>query len=141
MGYTINCYAQPTSGVWHHIAVVYDKSQPGTSVISLYIDGVFQAAKKNLYTAKNTNDFGDNPLYLFSRGGTQEYTAGEVDDLRVYNVALSASQIQQIYQAGNASLVSIAVTPANPSIAKGTTQQFTATGTYSDSSTQNLTNR
>jgi 6-phosphogluconolactonase (cycloisomerase 2 family)/uncharacterized protein YjdB len=36
-------------------------------------------------------------------------------------------------------LVSIAVTPANTSIAKGTTQQFTATGTYSDTSTQNLT--
>jgi sugar lactone lactonase YvrE len=36
-------------------------------------------------------------------------------------------------------LVSIAVTPANPSIAKGKTQQFTATGTFSDNSTQNLT--
>ena len=36
-------------------------------------------------------------------------------------------------------LVSIAVTPANPSIALGGTQQFTATGTYSDSSAQNLT--
>src|SRR6266446_5700168 len=36
-------------------------------------------------------------------------------------------------------LSSIAVTPANPSIAKGTTQQFTATGTFSDGSTQNLT--
>src|SRR6266446_5486764 len=37
-------------------------------------------------------------------------------------------------------LLSIAVTPANPSITKGTTQQFTATGSYSDGSTQNLTN-
>jgi hypothetical protein len=36
-------------------------------------------------------------------------------------------------------LVSIAVTPAAPSIALGTTQQFTATGTYSDGSTQDLT--
>jgi uncharacterized protein YjdB len=36
-------------------------------------------------------------------------------------------------------LSSIAVTPANPSIAKGTNQQFTATGTFSDNSTQNLT--
>lgn len=36
-------------------------------------------------------------------------------------------------------LESISVTPANPSIAAGTGQQFTATGTYSDSSTQNLT--
>lgn len=36
-------------------------------------------------------------------------------------------------------LVSIAVTPANPSVSVGTTQQLTATGTYSDGSTQNIT--
>jgi hypothetical protein len=36
-------------------------------------------------------------------------------------------------------LVTIAVTPANALIAVGGTQQFTATGTYSDGSTQNLT--
>jgi len=40
-----------------------------------------------------------------------------------------------------AKLVSIAVTPPHPSIALGTTQQFTATGTYTDNSTQNLTNQ
>ncbi len=38
-----------------------------------------------------------------------------------------------------AALVSIAVTPGNPSIALGTHQQFTATGTYTDGSTLNLT--
>ncbi len=38
-----------------------------------------------------------------------------------------------------AALVSLAITPPNPSIAKGTSEQFTATGTYSDNSTQNLT--
>ena len=36
-------------------------------------------------------------------------------------------------------LVSIAVTPANPAVASGTTQQFTAPGTYTDGSTNNLT--
>lgn len=40
---------------------------------------------------------------------------------------------------GGVSLVSIAVAPATPSIALGTTQQFTATGTFSDGSTENLT--
>jgi ABC-type proline/glycine betaine transport system permease subunit len=40
-----------------------------------------------------------------------------------------------------ATLQSIAVTPANPSIAKGRTQQFTATGTFSDNSTQDHTRR
>jgi uncharacterized protein YjdB len=39
----------------------------------------------------------------------------------------------------NAALVSIAVTPANQSIARGTTLQFAATGSYSDGSTQDLT--
>ncbi|MEK7353929.1 MAG: Ig-like domain-containing protein, partial [Chloroflexota bacterium] len=36
-------------------------------------------------------------------------------------------------------LVSIAVTPVNPSIALGLTKQFSATGTYNDASTANLT--
>ena len=38
-----------------------------------------------------------------------------------------------------ATLSSIAVNPTNPTIAKGTTRQFSATGTYSDNSTQDLT--
>jgi hypothetical protein len=41
---------------------------------------------------------------------------------------------------GPPQLVSIAVTPANPTIPFGTGQQFTATGTYTDNSTANLTN-
>ena len=40
---------------------------------------------------------------------------------------------------GVAVLASIAVTPASPSIAVGGTEQFTATGTYTDGSTNNLT--
>ncbi len=39
----------------------------------------------------------------------------------------------------SATLVSIDVTPATPSIARGLSQQFTATGTYTDSTTQDLT--
>ena len=47
---------------------------------------------------------------------------------------------------GNSSLTviglsSIAVTPLNPSVALGLTQQFTATGTYSDNSTQDITSQ
>lgn len=38
-----------------------------------------------------------------------------------------------------ANLVSIAILPANPTGAVGTTQQFTATGTFSDHTTQDLT--
>jgi uncharacterized protein YjdB len=40
---------------------------------------------------------------------------------------------------GPATLSSIAITPTNMSIAKGTTQQFTATATYSDATTKDIT--
>jgi uncharacterized repeat protein (TIGR03803 family) len=40
-----------------------------------------------------------------------------------------------------ATLVSIAITPPAPSIALGTSETFTATGTYSDNSTHNLTSQ
>src|SRR5262245_2563060 len=38
-----------------------------------------------------------------------------------------------------ATLQSVAVTPTNPTLALGTSQQFTATGTYSDGTTSDLT--
>jgi FG-GAP-like repeat/Bacterial Ig-like domain (group 2)/FG-GAP repeat len=41
---------------------------------------------------------------------------------------------------GPANLVSITVSPSNPSISAGQSQQFTATGSYTDGSSQSLTN-
>jgi uncharacterized protein YjdB len=54
-------------------------------------------------------------------------TSGTITGTAVINVAAAV-------------LVSIAVTPANPSFALGTTSPLTATGTYSDGSTLNITN-
>jgi len=52
--------------------------------------------------------------------------------------ALASAELYEPNTLTPAGLVSIAVTPATPSIAAGTTQQFIATGTFSDSSTQQL---
>lgn len=41
----------------------------------------------------------------------------------------------------NATLLGVAVSPINPTIANGTIQQFTAIGTFSDNTTLNLTNQ
>ena len=47
-----------------------------------------------------------------------------------------------IYATGTgATLTTITVTPANPNILAGATQSFTATGTYSDGSTQDVTSQ
>ena len=59
---------------------------------------------------------------------TIQATSGSVTGTTVLTVTAAAP-----------TLSSIAVTPANPSIQNGATQQFTATGTYSDASTKNIT--
>ncbi len=96
-GTTANCYAQPSSGGWHQIAVVYDKSQTGGNAINLYIDGVQQAPTWNLASATNTNSFGNNPIHLLSRGGSSHFTSGTISDFRIYDGALSGDEIQQTY--------------------------------------------
>ncbi|MEI6093684.1 MAG: Ig-like domain-containing protein, partial [bacterium] len=54
-------------------------------------------------------------------------------------VALSACTVGANYSGPVLTLTSIAVKPANPSIAESSTQQFTATGTYSDATTKDIT--
>ena len=89
--------AQPTSGVWHQIAVEYDKNQTGGNAIVLYVDGVLQTPTWNLSSATNTNSFGNNPVYLLSRGGSSQFTSGTISDFRIYDGALTEDQIQQTY--------------------------------------------
>ncbi len=136
VGPTENCYSQPSSEVWHHLAAVFDKSQTGGNEIQLYVDGVLQTVNRSLQASTNTNNFANNPIFLFSRAGATEFDSGTVDDLRIYNSALTTSQIQQIYNSGI--LVSLAVRPTGPTIAVGTQQQFTAIGTYKDGSKKDL---
>jgi hypothetical protein len=50
----------------------------------------------NFSTVQNTYSFGNNSVYLFPRDGTQYFNAGEMDDLRIYNFALTAAEIQQL---------------------------------------------
>ena len=97
VGTTSNCYSQPSSGVWHHLVVVMDKSRTGGDAIALYVDGVLQNPNWNLSSSTNTNSFGNDPLYLFSQGGTSQFASGSIRDFRVYDTALNAQQVAQLY--------------------------------------------
>ncbi len=85
----------------------------------------------------------DNPpLHLLASGvsgpnGVFAYSATSAFPTQSY--AASNYWVDVVFTAEPPTLQSIAVTPANPTILAGGTQQFTATGTYSDGSTQNLT--
>ena len=96
-GYTTNCYSQPTSGTWHYLAVVFDKSQIDGNEIVLYVDGNRVTPIHTIQASANTNNFGNNPFYMFSRGGMSNFASAEVADARIYNTALTAQQIENLF--------------------------------------------
>ncbi len=138
LGYTSNCYLQPSSGAWHYLAVVFDKSQTNGNEVAFYVDGALQTPARSLEASTNTNTFGDNPIYLFSRSGTTDFDSGTIADFRLYNTALTAEQIQQLYN--SAGLVGLSVVPASASFRAGERQRFAAIGAYLDGSTRDLSN-
>jgi len=94
-GYNIECYSQPTSGVWHHLVAVYDKGQAtAANEIRFYIDGEERTPYLSPLQSNTTNNFGNNITYLSSRGGTGEFNANTFDDFRIYNRALTAAEIR-----------------------------------------------
>ncbi|HTP87306.1 MAG TPA: LamG domain-containing protein [Bryobacteraceae bacterium] len=97
VGFNTACYTQPSSGVWHHLAIVYDKSQSGENQVTLYIDGVLQNPTRRLSTSANTNYFGCYRTTVFAQQGTSQFTAGTIDELRIYSRALSAAEIASVY--------------------------------------------
>jgi hypothetical protein len=81
------------------------------------------------------------PLHALANGvsganGVFAYGANSVFPNAGFN---SSNYWVDVVFAPAAALTSIAVTPANPTIQAASTQAFTATGTYTDSTTQNIT--
>jgi Big-like domain-containing protein len=96
------------------------------------------------YTDNSTQDLTGSVTWSSQSTGVATITAGGL----VTATGTGTSSIKAVSGTVNgsanltvtsATLISIAVTAANLSIAKGTSEQFTATGTFSDNSTQNLT--
>jgi len=82
--------------LWHNIVGTYDGNN-----IGLYVDGVKQGTDAIYVGAINTIG---NGTYIGARAVGSERFTGSLDDARIYNAALSSSQIKQNYIAGLNSL-------------------------------------
>ena len=70
---------------WHHIAGTWDGK-----VIKVYIDGLLKAEKDCVGEIK----VGDGNLYIGSRGGKQRWLNGSLDEIKVFNRALSPDEVK-----------------------------------------------
>src|SRR3989344_5140942 len=100
VGQNYATYTRPTANVWHYYTAIYDKSQ-STNEVELYIDGLYQTPTGRV-TNNNTNNFANDDLYFMSRGGTTLFGNGKLDDVRIYNRALSAAEVSSLYNLGAA---------------------------------------
>ncbi|PHS07636.1 MAG: hypothetical protein COA78_13340 [Blastopirellula sp.] len=78
---------------WYHVTGTWD----GTSAI-VYVNGVMDHASAHAHSAPIGTDTRD--LYLGGRSGTDLFD-GIIDDVRLYNRALCADEILELYSSGN----------------------------------------
>jgi Domain of unknown function (DUF4082)/Bacterial Ig domain/Bacterial Ig-like domain (group 2)/Fibronectin type III domain len=97
---------------------------------------------KNYFSA---NGVDNPPLHALANsvsGGNGVYAYGSSSSFPNGTWSACNYWVDVVCQPGLApTLTSMAVTPSNPSLLVGASQQFTAIGTYSDGSTQNLTSQ
>ena len=89
-------FPRPSAGVWHHYTFVLDTTAPAAAQITPYVDGVPVTYTK-LDSGTGGGPFANAALSFMSRAGTSLFGAGTLDEVAVYNRALSASTIAEHY--------------------------------------------
>ncbi|MGE4286813.1 MAG: lamin tail domain-containing protein, partial [Phycisphaerae bacterium] len=96
-----------------YIAVTWDDV---TGIVRLYIDGALIGSAPAHY---NLKDLPDNNNWLGRSQFTVDSFNGFYDELRMYDTALTTSQIQANYAAGSATVPQTYAIPSQPSLSEG----------------------
>jgi hypothetical protein len=119
---------------------------PATPSVSNGLTQQFTAT--GLFTDNSTQDLTTQVTWGSSDGavatvsnaiGSQGLAASSAAGNTTVSATLDGVSGSTVFTVTDATLVSIEVSPASPSMANGLTQQFTATGLFTDNSTQDLT--
>jgi len=113
---------------WHHWVAVFDNSTTG-GAITVYLDGAIQSLTTGVSSKDQSSTFGNYNWYMMARNTASVFTAGSLDDVRIYNRALSAQEVLELYNQGAAGKV--AVSPKSTSgvgLAKGLAAYWTFDG-------------
>lgn len=81
----------PVVNTWYHLVGVYDASAKQSS---LYVNGVLQSTQ-TVPAAWNAG--GETVIGRAKWGGATDFWPGKIDDVRVYNRALGASDVSSLY--------------------------------------------
>jgi hypothetical protein len=113
---------------WHYVAGVCDEAN---GKVSLYVDGTLAStanisAKSGILTSIQPLTIGARQESLGSQYDDQ--WIGSIDEVAVYNYALTAAQVQSHYLAYGFAPSTVQVTPSTETVNLGSTATFTALG-------------
>jgi hypothetical protein len=80
-----------TQGVWHMISASYNTT---TGMDTISIDGNSVSASRTVYTTSST------PLYIGDASANSNFFIGDIANVQMYNVALSANAVSSLYVEG-----------------------------------------
>ena len=123
---TINVDASSTTAT-----ITWTTNEPATSLVDYGTDNTYGSS------VSNTSYVTSHSLELTGLSSSTNYHF-MVTSIDTSNNSASSSD-DQFTTTSPPTLVSITISPDNPSITEGSTQQFTVTGTYSDGTSQVLT--
>jgi hypothetical protein len=106
---------------WHHVAAVVSGSNGW-----VYLDGIVNGTGNVGSIPVNTLDLYIGHAHPNGGSGQWEWFNGKIDDVRIYNRALSATEIGQLYTLG-ASAPMITVQPQGQAVQAGTSVALTVT--------------
>jgi PKD repeat protein len=91
-------FTRPSAGAWHHYAIVMSTTAAAAQQILVYVDGQPVSVVKGS-SGTGAGNFANSTLNFMSRNGSSLYGAGTLDEVALYNQALTASQISQHFVA------------------------------------------
>src|SRR5439155_22418993 len=119
--------ANLTDGKWHHVAYVYDQAPLGT--VSFYVDGVIDTTATNSLSWSWVSD--QEVEIGASHDSFWSGYSGFLDDFRIYNRTLSASEIADVAGLGSTPQIVINAggQPQDLTVAEKDTPAFTVKAT------------
>jgi hypothetical protein len=91
-------FTRPSSGVWHHYAIVLNSAAAAAQQIVVYVDGQAVAVAKGS-SGTGAGNFASSTLNFMSRNGSSLFGAGSLDEVAIYGQALTAAQVSQHFAA------------------------------------------
>ncbi len=127
---------QLVQNTWQYVAATYDTN---SGTIALYINGVLltetnigivtPATRQDLWLGYEHDQIADDVFSSIGNGNA--WYGGQMDEISIYNRALSSAEIQAIYNAGSSGKcalppTTVVIRPADLTAAEGETAKFAA---------------